>query len=181
MEVADMSGVRTSRSNRAALSLHKLSDNELTELAEAVRNERLRRRFKDQHRTNKPDGRLVYVTWQDAVDALKPVYGGKAEHRASRVWGVLDRETLMGTLQIEGYCVHCARRLPKCGQDNNQVSHHQVGCPARSSYTSSTMSFSRRSLVQNLDKAKARQTASLPGWVADDYERIVKAVRRKKK
>lgn len=176
-----MSGIRTSRSSRATLSLHKLSDSELNELAMAVRNERLRRRFRDRHQSNKPNGRLVYVTWQDAVDALKPAHGEKAEYHASRVWGVLDRETLMGTLQIEGYCTHCARRLPKRDQDDSQASHHQVGCPARSSYTSSTMSFSRRSLVQNLDKAKERQSASLPGWVANDYELVVKAVRRKKK
>lgn len=171
-----MSGVRTSKSRRAALSLHELSDNELNELAMAVRNERLRRRFRDRHQSRKPDNRLVYVTWQDAVDALKPTYGEKAEYHASRLWGVLDRETQMGTLQIEGYCVHCALPLSKRNQGG-----HQLGCPARSSYTSSTMSFSHRSLIQNVDKVKERQSASLPGWVANDYELVVKAVRRKKK
>ena len=176
-----MSDARTDEGSVAGLNLQELSDDEFAALVVAVRNERLRRRFEDQRQAaGKPDQRLAYVSWQDAVDALKSTHGDKAEYHVSRLWGVLDRETLMGALEIEGYCTHCARRIPRRSQEDGWTIRHQVGCPARSNYTSSTMLFSRRSLIQNLDKAPTERLASFPAWVVNDYKLVVEAVSREK-
>lgn len=164
--------------------LKTLSADDLKLLSQTVRMEIIRRRVQAdpnvQAQSAKIDGRVKYVSREDAEKVLRPFNDSerKAVLRASRLWGELFTETCYGMIDMEGYCTFCKVTVRKRQPQEPWVTH-RIGCPSRADNRARTLVFTRRSLLSNYDAIMALSSAMMPEWVKDDYQRVVDALRAK--
>ncbi len=162
--------------------LKTLSADDLKLLSQTVRMEIIRRRVQAdpnvQAQSAKIDGRVKYVSREDAEKVLRPFNERErlAASHASRLWGELYSETCYGLIDMEGYCTFCKVAVRK-RQSHEPWVTHQIGCPSRADNSAKTFVFTRRSLLSNYDAIMALSSAMMPEWVKDDYQRVVDALR----